>query len=213
MLIGITGRAGSGKSTVADILVRAHGFVSVSLSDPIKRACAEWFDWDEDTLWGPSEKRNAPDKRYPHAFAGSRSEPREWLTPRYALQRLGTEFGRACYENVWVDIAICTAKQLLESGSDSRYGYDRMYGMTKGNYYGRGGVVISDCRFHNEVAAIRAAGGVVWKTQHGTGLEGAAGQHESERHIDDLKVDAVVPRSSLEEMPAIIANMLRGVSK
>lgn len=208
MIVAICGKAGSGKSTVADILARDHQFVVVSLADPIKRICKDVFDFTDEQLWGPSEARNAPDIRYPHAFAGSRSEPREWLSPRYALQTLGTEWGRRCYENVWVEKAIRIAKALAT---------DHVFYTAKGGlepWFGREGrdifrdVVVPDARFHNEVAAIHAAGGIVWKTQHGVGLEGAAGAHESERHIDSLEVDALVPRGPLEEMPALVAKML-----
>jgi hypothetical protein len=38
MIIGITGRAGAGKDTVADILVERHSFVRVALADEIKRS-------------------------------------------------------------------------------------------------------------------------------------------------------------------------------
>jgi hypothetical protein len=197
LLLGLAGAAGSGKDTVADILVRQHGFTKISLADPMKRACAEWFGWDSQTLWGASVLRNEP-----HARLGG-------LTARKALQLLGTEFGRACYENVWVDIAVRTARALLSEQCH--------YDPSEGLIYQPGphvpsnrvkGVVISDVRFHNEVDAVHAAGGIVWKTQHGTGLQGAAGQHESERHIDSLAVDAVVPRGPLEEVPAVVARLL-----
>jgi hypothetical protein len=72
------------------------------------------------------------------------------------------------------------------------------------------GVVIPDCRFPNEVAAIHAKGGRVWKTMHGHGLEGAAGRHESESYIDALEVDAIVPDSPLEALPMIVTGMLKG---
>ncbi len=63
-IIGITGQAGSGKDTVADHLVQRHGYVKIALADPIKRLGREVFGFTDDQLWGPSEKRNAHDKRY-----------------------------------------------------------------------------------------------------------------------------------------------------
>lgn len=198
-LLGLAGAAGSGKDTVADILVRNHGFVKIALADPMKRACAEWFCWPSDTLWGPSEMRNTSWDR----LGG--------LTARKALQLLGTEFGRACYENVWVDIALRTARELFTTCCqyDPTEGLTRAPGPIQRRIRPLGGVVISDCRFENEVAAIHAAGGIVWKTQHGTGLEGAAGLHETECHIDSLESDALVPRGPLSEVPAVVAKMLK----
>jgi hypothetical protein len=131
MIIGITGKAGAGKDTVANVLCRTHAFVKISLADPIKDACQEWFGWDNDTLWGPSELRNAIDPRYGKA-------------PREALQKLGTEFGRAFYPNVWIDYALRQASE-----------YDNIVAA-----YVRG-VVIPDVRFQNELEAIHKAGGKV----------------------------------------------------
>lgn len=185
MLVGIAGLANSGKDTVADILVRRFSFVRVALADPMKRACREWFGWPADTLWGPSEMRNQTWDR----LGG--------LSARKALQQLGTEFGRACYENVWVDYAIRTAEELLSTQCK----YDPVEGLTRepGPIQKRvrplGGVVISDIRFPNELEAIHAAGGRVWKiVRPGAGLVGEAASHASENALDgyDSKFDAII---------------------
>lgn len=212
MLIGICGKAGSGKDTIADILVREHGFVKIALADPMKRACAEWFEWPSDTLWGPSEMRNQAWDR----LGG--------LTARKALQLLGTEFGRACCEDVWVNIAIRTARTLLVADKYCRYSYSAPRGLkvlfqqglsngvprndSEGHDEPIQGVVISDVRFPNEVTAIRAAGGMIWKAQHGAGLQGTASEHESERHVDSLEADVAIPRGPLAEVPAVVARLL-----
>jgi len=164
-IIGLCGLAGSGKDTAADFLVEDHGFVKVALADPIKRACAEWFGWNEDDLWGPSYRRNVADPMR----VGGRS-------PRYVLQRLGTEFGRHCYEDVWVNYALRIAREVL----DMHQHYVPSVGLAgRASFYE--GVVIPDVRFLNEVEAIRNAGGVVWKiARPGAGLQGAAAQHVSE---------------------------------
>lgn len=72
LIIGISGVAGSGKDTTADVLVRQHGFVKVAMADPLKRICKDVYDFSNDQLWGPSSMRNAPDWRYartPEALA------------------------------------------------------------------------------------------------------------------------------------------------
>lgn len=65
MIIGLCGNAGVGKDAVADFLVRNHGFVKVALADPLKRICQDVYGFTDEQLWGSSEKRNAPDKRWP----------------------------------------------------------------------------------------------------------------------------------------------------
>jgi hypothetical protein len=94
--IGITGRAGAGKSTLAaGLLFRSFTYWRQSteirsLADPLKRICQEVFGWERHRLYGPSEARNEPDPAW------------DGLTARRALQQLGTEWGRALHPDVWV---------------------------------------------------------------------------------------------------------------
>jgi hypothetical protein len=103
-VIGLSGRAGAGKDTAADILIKQFGFVKISLADEMKRICARIYGWGQDRLWGPSERRNLPDPD----LGG--------LTARKALQHLGTEWGRAMYENTWVNLALHYTRVVLEKG-------------------------------------------------------------------------------------------------
>ena len=255
-IIGITGAAGSGKSTIADILVKNHGYVCVSLADPIKRACKEFFGFTDQQLWGASEFRNAPDKRLPrrHTWPGSpwpdeyypeyyppcsccgceanwpkTNEPC-YLTPRFALQQLGTEFGRAMFEDVWINYAMRDASQLLSgvrSFEDAEGGPSPMVPVYKPNaglyfvpagdaslFVGRGpqckGVVIPDCRFPNELAAIRAVGGRIWHRPGKGNLSPSAAAHASETSLgEDVECDAHIPwYPGLSELDAFVAVVL-----
>jgi len=362
MIIGITGKAGAGKDTAADVLVERFNFVKVALADPLKRICQEVFDFSDEQLWGPSEKRNEPDQRYqrPRGYiypttpvgalwfpiGGGRTliseedlevvSTRKWcvnkkesgkrtdyvretstslkmhqfllgdapegqvidhingdgldnrrenlrfcthsenhaneqkraggssvfkgvgfdasrqkwsaklmvdgetknlgrfdsevaaanaydkaaleafgsharlnsamfLTPRHALQQLGTEFGRGCYDNVWVDYAMRVAKMLMTGP----YIYHRKHGLQRfdvltnamrekfelgtGRVMAAGGVVIPDVRFKNEADAIRQAGGKIWRIiRPGAGLEGDAGKHASEVEQDGIEADLAI---------------------
>ena len=222
-LIGISGLAGAGKSTAAKVLVSEFGFVEVSLADPIKRICRDVFQFADEQLWGPSEMRNAPDPRY---FVANVDGKPHFLTPRHALQTLGTEWGRDCYGNVWVDIAIRTAESLLEGtyayDFDAPDGYDaakecpwiyhRTYGLHRARGFRMKGVVIPDVRFKNEVDAIRTAGGKIWYIDRpGAGLAGAAGAHASENSLgDEFNPDAFIKNAgTLDDFKATICNIAR----
>lgn len=243
MIIGISGLAGSGKDTVAGFL-RKHGFQSISLADPLKRICKEVYDFTDDQLWGPSPLRNTPDPRYirssreqhplitrgseTHVYCPHCNEEFEkddqrrmrdtpcvvYLTPRYALQLLGTEWGRTCYPNTWVDLAIRTARELLR-GEGVVLGYLPSQGL----FYSSGidpdekpmerakGVVIPDVRFRNEFEAVRAGGGfLVRVTRPGAGLKHAYGAHASEvdqMEIQDNEFDAILQNDgSLADLEA-----------
>lgn len=167
LIVGITGLAGSGKDTVADILVQECGFVKLAFADPLKMVCQSLFGWDRDRLWGPSERRNAPDPNW------------DGLTCRRALQTLGTDWGRAMHPDLWVRKGIQHAKDRLAYTSPPCLG-----------------VVITDMRFANEVAAIKAAGGkTVRVVRPGAGLKGEAGVHASEIEIPTLPVDFEIDNS------------------
>lgn len=171
MIIGLTGLAGSGKDTVADVLQAHHRFAKVLLADPVKRICQDVFGWSYERLWGPSQNRNEPDPDW------------DGLTARHALQTLGTEWGRAMHPDVWARRAIREAKTILANGQVI-------------------GVVIPDVRFHNEEAALHAAGGKLVRIfRPSAGLPGVAGQHPSEVDIPQLKADFVFDNSrSLEDL-------------
>ena len=200
MIIGITGRAGSGKSTVADILVRKHGYVSLAFADPLKRICREVFDFTDEQLWGPSSARNKPDLRYPRGDGS-------WLSPRHALQQLGTEWGRACYPDVWVDYTLRVATLLLDNPTIE-------YNPTTwpewaGKHSPTHGVVISDVRFPNEIHRLRASGAHIIKTTYDSG-QNIGSNHESERHFDSLEVDATIsPDVDLDTLPDLVTMILK----
>lgn len=227
MLIAISGRAGSGKDTAADFLVKNHGFVKVAFADPIKRVCLEVYPKIPlEYLWGPSALRAKPLLAYPRdhgpwvmsdvvrcACCNATQEHgykvQCHLTVRYATQRLGAEWGRDCYPNTWVDLALATSVRLLE---ESTLFYTQREGIVQRWEYGPSGewyredapvngecvrgVVIPDLRWPagNEGLAVRDVGGLLLRMKRGEGLKGSAGAHESEQvmlatgdeHFDDV---------------------------
>ena len=143
MIIGLTGLAGSGKSTAARYLVEKHGFTLVKFAGPLKSMMR---------ALGLGDREIEGDlKEAPLAVLN-------YKTPRYAMQTIGTEWGRELIgENLWVNVAMAGAEIVLRDG---------------------GRVVIDDCRFSNEADAVRHAGGsIVRLVRSGSGI---AGGHSSE---------------------------------
>lgn len=173
-IVGLSGLAGSGKDTLADLLSVKEDYVKIALADPMKHFCKEVFEFTDEQLWGPSACRNAGDPRYVREWVdrGQDGSHPVLLTPRFALQTLGTEWGRVCYENVWIDYALRKAERWNHQGYN---------------------VVIPDIRFKNELDAIHKAGGVVWRIERaGSGLEGQAAAHASENGLRSDDCDRVL---------------------
>ena len=58
MIIVLSGEAGAGKDSTANILVDKHGFVLYSLAGPLKRFAEDMFGFTKEQLYGPSHARN-----------------------------------------------------------------------------------------------------------------------------------------------------------
>lgn len=138
MIIGICGFIGSGKDTAADFLVNFHGFRRDSFAGTLKDAVAAVFDWDRELLEGRTKEARAWREQVDPWWAQRLNMPN--LTPRLVLQLWGTEVCRRSFHD---DIWIASVENKLRNSKDS--------------------IVISDCRFPNEIKSIKAAGGkVIW---------------------------------------------------
>ena len=163
--------AGAGKDEVAKIFVDHH-YIAVAFADIMKRFCQELFSFTESQLWGPSEQRVSPDKRYPAGGEYTREVaigvkiPVEYLapclTPRFALQTLG-DWGRGCQPDIWANYTLQLAKELLEGGYvySPRSGLESEYGHKDCPQFPYKGVVIPDMRFQNEFRRVKEEGGKV----------------------------------------------------
>lgn len=89
-IIGLLGRAGSGKSTVAAYLKQEYGAKVFSFATPVKLLAGELFGFNTDQLFGSQADKEATDPRY-------------GFSPREAMVRLGSGGRTYLGENVWVD--------------------------------------------------------------------------------------------------------------
>lgn len=138
MIIGVCGFIGSGKDTVADYLQNFHEFRRESFASTLKDAVAAVFGWDRTLLEGRTKEAREWREQIDPWWAERLDMPT--LTPRWVLQYWGTE---VCRKGFHDDIWIASLENKLRLSKDS--------------------VVISDCRFPNEISSIRNAGGkIVW---------------------------------------------------
>ena len=141
MIIGVCGLIGAGKDTIADYLVNIHEFRRESFAGTLKDAVSAVFGWDRVMLEGRTRASRAW-RETPDAWWTQRLD-RE-ITPRWVLQYWGTEVCRRGFHD---DIWIASLENKLRDSVDN--------------------IVISDCRFPNEIAAIRRAGGAVIRVMRG----------------------------------------------
>ncbi len=142
MIVGIAGYIGSGKDTIADYLITFKGFKRMSYAGPLKDAIASIFGWDRDLLEGTTtysrEWRDIVDPWWAERL----NIPN--LTPRFVLQQWGTEVGRRAFHD---DIWIASIENQLRTTKDN--------------------IVLSDCRFPNELRSIKRIGGLTIRVTRG----------------------------------------------
>lgn len=111
-------------------------------------------------------------------------------TPRHAMQTLGTEWGRELIgADLWVRAALEEIGRLRRTGCPA--------------------VVVDDCRFQNEAAALRDLGGAIWHVVRRDEVPESAG-HASEREWSTVVPDLVLlNRGIREQLQAVVSLSVR----
>lgn len=103
-IIGVTGRARSGKDTIGSYLVEQYNYGQVSFAEPLRQFVCKLVGIDR------------------RALDYVKEDPVPWLgkSPRQMLQTLGTEWGRMLVnENIWVLVAMDEAHRLKRHSGKS----------------------------------------------------------------------------------------------
>lgn len=205
IVIGLSGHSSSGKDSVADILVRDHGFVKMSFAAPVKRVTRNanpivGYEVIRCDCGGSAE---CPDEvvevrladLYKYGFDDETVKDTDWGDEvRDLWQRFATEGIRAEDPDFWVRIA---QKDLLESGHER--------------------VVFSDVRFPNEAQMIYELNGPffgegelmfspfqasVWQVSR-LGVE--QDEHESEQHAGLLEEEiTIINDGTLDDLAEVV---------
>lgn len=193
-LIGLMGKALSGKDTVGRMLVDAdRGGATVAFANKLKEVCMDLFGLSNEDVFTEEGKKRVTDLpcnkcmgcgsiavdvvspaqrvcRGCGMIGESAAFDSKW-TVRMILQHVGTEGMRRVDQDVWVKHALRRASTMLAAPvSPATF------------------VAITDVRFRSEALAIQAAGGQVWRirrpqTDH---VVLGLGNHPSEAEMDTI---------------------------
>jgi len=132
MLIGLLGFARSGKSTVAAYMSRHYGYRELAFADPLKEVCKIMFGLNESQVRG--EKKEDIDE-----LLG--------VTPRYIMQKIGTELFRTQIPVVLPELKLKTS--LLIHALDQTLQQQTQ------------DCIITDVRFQDEAHFVQQRGGLL----------------------------------------------------
>ena len=194
MIIGMCGLIGTGKDTVADILVNNYNFIKVSFADKLKDGVATVFSWDREMLEGTTDESRTWREQKDEFWS---RETNEHITPRLVLQMFGTDCMRnGFYNGIWVSIV----KQQIINNPDKHF-------------------VIPDVRFPNEAKMIKEINGEVWRICRGQDPQWFTSYvtdnivpddvHESEWQWAKLNFDCVIHNDdTIEDLKNQVSNHL-----
>lgn len=126
------------------------------------------------------------------------------ISPRVALQMIGTEWARSLKSDVWTKYLLRTASTLLAGG----YEYDSVFGLVEKPEHQAEGVVVSDVRFGNELQEIKNHNGFLIRIYReetdslatDTGIKDHASEKEQQEFDDDFFNFVISNDSSLEQL-------------
>lgn len=176
-LIGLIGKRRSGKDTAADALL-PFGYKRLKFADALK-AMINALLWEAGCSVADREAM----------IEGTlKDSPTKFLcnqTPRWAMQTLGTEWGRKLIDpDIWVKLTLMKAKA-------------------------RAKVVITDVRFPNEAWAVRDAGGTLIRIVRPS-MNFRSDDHSSETEIENCHPHfTVINNGTIEELQTQILTIAR----
>ena len=158
ILIGVTGYAGHGKSTIANYL-KTLNFQEYAFADPLKLGCLEMFGLSKEQIYDNDEKNTI--------------DPFWGVSPREILQKVGTELMRNQLKTLFPNM------NLGETGIIWIRNFERYYEKNKHQ-----SIVISDVRNIDEAETIKKLGGyVILVNNPNIKMDDPFRQHLSEQKI------------------------------
>jgi hypothetical protein len=184
-LIGLTGRAGSGKDTVANFLTGCQGFVRIGIADPMEAALLAMFAGTGITA-----------EHFNDRMLKEQPIPGIGRSGRQLKQTIG-DWGRQVSSDLWIYLA---DRKLREFSQASPLLHIQ-------------GVVVSDVRKVDEANWITRHGGRIWyiarPEKDRAELAGETASHSTEQEVDCVPFDIAIRNTgSIEDLFETVTNAL-----
>jgi hypothetical protein len=141
-VIACCGLIGAGKDTVANYLIENYGFTKLSFAASLKDAVSSIFGWERKLLEGDTKESREWREQVDQWWANKLQIPN--FSPRLCLQLMGTDVMRNHFHN---DIWVTSLENKIRN-------FD-------------GNIIITDCRFKNELDIFDKFGANVIRVRRG----------------------------------------------
>jgi len=161
MIIAFAGRKQSGKTSACEFTANVYSqtirknSAIYNFADPLKKMCIDILGLTYEQCYGSDESKN----EYVNCLWPDSGNA---MTAREVMQYVGTNIFRKMQHNVWAD---ATIRKIQDENLPL--------------------ALIADCRFPNEVEAVKNAGGLVIKLNRNL----YSSTHESETALDEDRYD------------------------
>jgi len=170
MIVGISGKARSGKNQFSEYLREIFEkkynrvFNPIAFADELKEMCMSHFGLSSDQLWGNDKEKMTSFDKNRNGYIGISSNPSDYWTAREIMQELGSFYRKIDYD-FWVKRVDRTIKRT-----------------------GWKDVIITDARHVNECEYVKSNGILIRvKRESADKIHGM--DHESETSLDNTKND------------------------
>lgn len=180
-IIGLVGRAGAGKDTVASILSESHGHIRIAFADALRIEIANSFKIDSRLMDDRYEKEKINER-----ITIARCDDREFIkrmqdlghdihqprSPRQILRWWGTEYRRqVCSDKYWHERLQDTIDSLMRTGTRK--------------------IVITDVRFINEAEFVKSLFGQIWRVTR-ISADSVKADHVSESEQNHIQPTVII---------------------
>jgi len=182
MILGLSGKASSGKDTTADYLIDHFAWDSkIALASNLKEACKIIFNLSDDQVLTQKGKRTS--FQVPVLLSDFHvSAVVNWINRTHSVHINDVDYTKylGLELNTPRDVLQFVGTELMRSYCDS-YHIDVIMGKLR--YYNN--VAITDVRFKDEAEAVKAANGKLVRIERDANLRGVSSNHLSETALDN----------------------------